>query len=149
MNLYIHISPPTPHHYGRKQRWTKEPLDEGERGEWKSWLKTQHSQNEDHGIWFRHFMTNRWENNGNSDRLYFLGLQNHCRWWLQPWNRKSLAPWKKSYDKPRQCVKKQRHYFASKGLYSQSYGFSSSDVWMWELDRKESCQRIDAFVLWC
>ena len=35
--------------------------------------------------------------NGNSDRLYFLGLQNHCRWWLQPWN-KMLAPWKKSYD---------------------------------------------------
>ena len=33
-----------------------------------------------------HFMENRWGNNGNSDRLYFLGLQNHCRWWLQPWN---------------------------------------------------------------
>ena len=33
-----------------------------------------------------HFMANRWGNNGNSDRLYFLGLQNHCRWWLQPWN---------------------------------------------------------------
>ena len=33
-----------------------------------------------------HFMVNRWGNNGNSDRLYFLGLQNHCRWWLQPWN---------------------------------------------------------------
>ena len=43
-------------------------------------------------------MTNRWGNNGNSDRLYFLGLQNHCRWWLQPWNLKMLAPWKKSYD---------------------------------------------------
>ena len=36
------------------------------------------------------------------------------------------APWKKSYDKPRQHIKKQRHYFANKGLYSQSYGFSSS-----------------------
>ena len=33
-----------------------------------------------------HFMAKRWENNGNSERLYFLGLQNHCRWWLQPWN---------------------------------------------------------------
>ena len=32
-----------------------------------------------------HFMANRWGNNGNSERLYFLGLQNHCRWWLQPW----------------------------------------------------------------
>ena len=49
--------------------------------------------------------------NGNSDRLHFLGLQNHCRWWLQPWNSQTLAPWKKSYDQPRQ----QRNYFANKG----------------------------------
>ena len=41
------------------------------------------------------------------------------------------------YDKPRYHVKKQRHYFADKGPYSQSYGFSSSHVWMWELDHKE------------
>ena len=54
--------------------------------EWKSWLKTQHSKNEDHGIQSHHFMANRWGNNGNSDRVYFLGLQNHCRWCLQPWN---------------------------------------------------------------
>ena len=46
------------------------------------------------------------------------------------------APWKKSYDKPRQCVKKQRYYFANKNPYSQSFGFSSSHVWMWELDHK-------------
>ena len=45
----------------------------------KSWPKTQHSKNEDHGIRFHHFIANRWGNNGNSDRLYFLGLQNHCR----------------------------------------------------------------------
>ena len=50
------------------------------RGEWKSWLKAQHSENKDHGIWSHHFMANRWGNNGNSDRLYFGGLQNHCRW---------------------------------------------------------------------
>ena len=43
-------------------------------------LKTQHSENEDHGMWSHHFMANSWENNGNSERLYFLGLQNHCRW---------------------------------------------------------------------
>ena len=54
--------------------------DESERGEWKSWFKTQHSENEDHGIWSHHFMANRWGSNGNSERLYFLGLQNHCRW---------------------------------------------------------------------
>ena len=50
---------------------------------------------------------------------------------------KDAAPWKESYDKPRQHIKKQRHYFANKGLSSQSYGFSSSHVWMWELDHKE------------
>ena len=75
---------------------------------------------------------------GNSDRLYFGGLQNHCRWWLQPWNEKMLAPWKKSYDQPRQHIKKQRHYLANKGPSSQSYGFSNSHVWIWELDYKES-----------
>ena len=46
--------------------------------------------------------------------------------------------WKKSYDQPRQHIKKQRHYFADKGPSSLSYGFSSSHVWMWELDYKES-----------
>ena len=56
-----------------------------------------------------------------------------------------LAPWKESYDKLRQCVKKQRHHFANKSPDSQSYGFSSSHVWMWELDHKEG------YVLknWC
>ena len=70
--------------------------------------------------------------------LYFFGLQNHCRWWLQPWNEKMLTPWKKSYDAPRQHIKKQRDYFANKGLSSQSCGFSTGHVWMWELDYKES-----------
>ena len=55
-------------------------LDESERGERKSWLEAQHSENEDHGIWSHHFMANRWGNSGNSIRLYFWGLQNHCRW---------------------------------------------------------------------
>ena len=49
-----------------------------------------------------------------------------------------LAPWKESYDKPRLHIKKQRHHFANKGLYSQSYGFSSSHTKMWDLDFKES-----------
>ena len=56
-----------------------------------------------------------------------------------------LAPWKKSYDQPRQCIKKQRHYFANKGPSNQSYGFSSSHIWMWELDYKESW----ALKNWC
>ena len=46
----------------------------------KIWPKTQHSENKDHGIRSHHFMGNRWGNSGNSVRLYFLGLQNHCRW---------------------------------------------------------------------
>ena len=103
-------------------------------------------------------MANRWENNGNSDRLYFLGLQNHCRWWLQPWNKKTLAPWKKSYDQPGQCIKKQRHYFANKDPYTLltkvhivkamifpvvMYGCES-----WTIKKAEG-RRIDAFKLWC
>ena len=52
---------------------------------------------------------------------------------------------KKSYDQHRQHIKKQRHYFANKGPSSQSYDFSSSHVWMWELDHKESC----AMKNWC
>ena len=47
-----------------------------------------------------------------------------------------LAPQKKSYDEPRQCIKKQRHHFAYKCPRSQSYGFSSGHAWMWELDHK-------------
>ena len=56
-----------------------------------------------------------------------------------------LAPWEKSYDQPKQHIKKQRHYFAIKGPSSQSYGFSSSHVWMWEFDHKESW----ALKNWC
>ena len=48
-----------------------------------------------------------------------------------------LVPWKESYDKPRQCIKKERHHFANKDLYSQSYGFSGSHVQMWGLDHEE------------
>ena len=64
------------HFKGRRQRGTKQPLDEGERGEWKSWLETQHSKKLSHDIQSHHFMANRWGNNGHNDRLYFPGLQN-------------------------------------------------------------------------
>ena len=61
---------------------------------------------------------------------------------------KTLAPWMKSNDKPRPCIKKQRHHFAGKDPSSQSYGFTSSHVWIWELDLSQAeCQRIDAFEL--
>ena len=58
---------------------------------------------------------------------------------------KILAPWKKSYDKLRQHIEKQRHYFANKGPSSQSYGFSSFHVWMWQLAQKEGWEPKD----WC
>ena len=81
----------------------------------------QHSKNYNHGIWSHHFMANRWGNNGNSD--FILGgskitADGDCRHEI-----KTLAPWKKSCDQPRQLIKKQRHYFMYKDLSSQSYGF--------------------------
>ena len=66
----------------------------------------------------------------------FLGskipMDGDCSYEIQ-----TLAPWKESYHKPRQHIKKQSHHFADKGPYSQSYGFSSSHVWMWGPDHKE------------
>ena len=63
---------------------------------------------------------------------------------------KDLAPWEKSYDQTRHHIKKQRHCFVNKVPSSQSYGFSGSHVWIWELDYKESwALKIDAFELWC
>ena len=96
-------------------------------------------------------MANRWGNNGNSDRLYSFGLQNHCR---GDWSHEIKRCWllEEKLGQPRQHIKKQRHYFADKGLSSQSYGFSSSHVWIWEMDYKESWReswRIEAFELWC
>ena len=60
-----------------------------------------------------------------------------------------LTPWKESYDQPRQHIKKQRHYFTNKGPPSQSYGFSSGHVWMWESNHKESWEpKNGCFDLW-
>ena len=59
--------------------------------------------------------------------------------------KKTLTPWKESYDQPRQHIKKQRYYFVSKDLSSQGYGFSNGHVWLWELDYKESW----ALKNWC
>ena len=67
---------------------------------------------------------------------------------LFSWAPKSLqtsAPWKKSCDTPRQCIKKSRYHFANKGLYSQNYDFSGSHVWMSDLDHKEGW----ALKSWC
>ena len=95
-------------------------------------------------------MVNTWGNNGNTDRFYLFGLQNHCRWWLQPWNEKTLAPWKKSYDRPRQHIKKQRYHLANKGPSVKAMVFPIV-IYVcenWTI-KKAECQRIDAFELWC
>ena len=122
--------------YGRNQR-TKESLDESERGEWQSWLKTQDSENSDHVIWSHHFMANIWKTVETVTDFILRGFKvtadGDCSH-----ETKTLAPWKKSYDQPRQHIKNQRHYFANKGSSSQGYGFSSSHVWMWESDCTES-----------
>ena len=94
-----------------------------------------------------------WETDGekgNSDRFHFLGLQNHCGCWLKPWNSKTLFTWKKSFDKPRQHIKKQK-YFVDKGLYIvKEYGFP---VVMYRCERwiirKADAQRNIAFQMWC
>ena len=92
-------------------------------------LKLNIQKNKDHGIQSPHFMANRCGNNGNHDRLFFFGSKiiadGDCSHEI-----KMLAPWKKSFDQSRQHIKKQKHYFTDKGLSSQSYGFSSSHVWM-------------------
>ena len=95
----------------------------------KTCFKNQYSRNEDHGIWSHHFMANSWGKMKTVANFIFLsskisadGDNSH--------EIKMLIPWKKSYDKPRQHIKKQRYYFPDKSPSSQSYGFSSSHVWM-------------------
>ena len=75
-------------------------------------------------------MGNRWGNSGNSVRLYFLVLQNHCRWWLSHEIKRHLLLGRK--------VLTNLDSIANKGPSSLGYGFSSGHVWMWELDYKES-----------
>ena len=129
----MEIIPP----YGKRWRGTTEPLDEVKEESGKACLKPNIQKTKI----MASGSISSWQIDGETMetvRNYFFGLQNHCRWWLQPWNEKIFAPWKKSYDQPRQHTKNQRHYFPNKHLSSQSYGFSSSHVWMWELDYKES-----------
>ena len=83
-------------------------------------------------------MANRWGNDGNSDRLYVLGDPKSLQIMIAAMKIKYAYSLEEKYDQPRQHIKKQRHYFVIKGTSSQGYVFSSSQVWMWELDYKES-----------
>ena len=82
-------------------------------------------------------MANRWRKNGNSDRLCFLGLQNHCEQCLHHEIKRFFLLGRKTVTNLDRILKS-RDITADKGPPSQSYGFSSSQVWMWELDCKES-----------
>ena len=84
-----------------------------------------------------------------SDRLYFLGLQNHCGWWSL-WNEKMLAPWKKSNDKTWQHIKKQQHTLPTKVHIVKAMVFPvvTYRCESWTM-KKVECRRIDAFQLWC
>ena len=146
----------------QKVRGTQKPLDEIESGEWKTWLKAQHSENEDHGIRSHHFMGNRWGNSGNSGRLYFLGLPNHCIWWLEPWN--------KNENKNKKMLEiKRRLLLGRKVMTNLDSIFKSRDITLptkvhlvkamvfpvvmygcesWTVKKAEH-RRTDAFELWC
>ena len=105
-------------------------------GEWKSWLKTQHSENEDNGIWSHHFMGNRWGNSGNSGRLYFGGSKITADGNCSHEIKRRLLLGRKVMTNLDSIFKSRD--IANKGPSSQGYGFSSGHVWMWELDCEES-----------
>ena len=86
------------------------------------------------------FIANRWGNNGNSERLYFLGLQNYCRRWL-PYShgiKRGLLLGRKAMTNLDSLLKSRDITLSTKVHLGQSYSFSSSQGWMWELDCKES-----------
>ena len=98
-------------------------------------------------------MANRWGNSGNSETLYFFGLQNDCSQMVTAAMKlKTLAPWKKSSDQPKQHIKKQRHYFADK-LANRLVKATVFPVVMYGCEswtiKKAKHRRIDAFELLC
>ena len=119
----------------------------GERGQWKSWLKTQHSKSKNHGIWFHHFIANRWGKNASSDR-FFQGLQNHCRWWLQPWNKGHLLLGRKAMTNLERVLKSRDITLLTKVHRVKAMVFP---VVMYRCEswtiRKAECWRTDAFEL--
>ena len=86
----------------------------------------------DHGIWSYHFMTYRKGKKWKQWQILFSWAPKSLWTVTAAMKLKDTVPENESYDKPRQCIKKQRHHFTNKGSYSQSYGFSSSHVWVWE-----------------
>ena len=114
----------------------------------KSWLKTQHPKNYEHCIWSYDFMANRWGNNGNSERLYFLGLQNHCRWWLAAMKntllgRKAMTNLDRILKSRDFTLPTKVHLVKAMVFPVVMYGYES-----WTIKKTEGW-RIDAFELRC
>ena len=93
-----------------------------------------------------HFKSYWWRYNGIQDSFNFLDFQHHCGQWLKPWMCKTLAPWMKSYD---QCGHRLKsRVITDKDPNSQSYGFSRSHLWSWEMDNtRTECQITEALQL--
>ena len=116
----------------------------------KSWLKTQHSKNKDHGIQSHQFMANRWGNSGNCEKLYFLGLQNHCRWWCNPKTKRCLLLARKAMTNLDSILKSRDITLPAKAHLVKAmvfpvvmYGCES-----WTIKKAEHW-RTDTFELWC
>ena len=103
-----------------------------------------------HDIKSHHFMANRRGKSGSSDRIYFLELQNRCGWWLQPWNQKTLAPWKESYEKLDSILKSRDITLVTKLHIVKVMVFPVVLYWCesWTMKKAEGW-RTDAFKLWC
>ena len=93
-------------------------------------------------------MINRWKNSENSGRLYFSWAPKSLQMVTAAMKLKDSCSLEESYDQPRQCVEKRRHYSADKGPYSQGYGFPSGHIRLWAAIKKAET-RIDAFKLCC
>ena len=115
-----------------KRPWCWERLRAGGEGYDSGWDGWMASATQWTWVWVD---SGSWWWTGRPGVLWFMGLQKFGYVWVTELN--LTTPWKERYDKPRQHIKKQTHYFANKGQYSLSYGFSSSHVWIWELDHKE------------
>ena len=107
-------------------------------------------QKMNHGIWSHQFMTNRWGNNGNSERLYFLALQNHCGWWLSHEIKRCLFLWRRAMTNLDSILKSRDITLLTKVHLGKAMIFPVV-VYIYEswTINKAECQRIDAFELWC
>ena len=113
----------------------------------KAGLKLNIQKTKNHGMWSHYFMPNRWGNNENSERLYFCGLQNQCRWWLHPWNERRLLPGRKAMTNLDSILKSRDITLPTKVHQVKAMVFPvvmyGCEGWKAEL------WRIDGFEVWC